>query len=376
MFKKFNKRKISRNNYLDKKTKINSELDIKNTNETKILEPKKSNFLLILTIFLFFILILIWIFTYKDYSNFKTDILVTEEVIIEIKEWELPLDISSKLWINKRYLKIYLKNNNPDYELLAWDFLISENANIKQILLDLQTPIIEDEIDITILEWWNIYDIDEYLTNMKLINKQEYIDYVTNLEKIEKLTEFFPFIEWLETLEWYLYPDTYKVLSNNFKINVFVIKQLENFENKVYKEILTEYDNETVEDVINLASIVEKEEKVLSAKATVAWILKKRLNAGWMIWADITVCYPYKLTAEECKMVVSKYINDKNEYNTRTMTWLPKTPIWNPSFETINATLNSENTKYWFYLHNSSTWKIYYAISNAEHEENKRLYMK
>ena len=91
-----------------------------------------------------------------------------------------------------------------------------------------------------------------------------------------------------------------------------------------------------------------------------------------MIWADITVCYPHELTANECKLVVSKYINEKSEYNTRTMKWLPKTPIWNPSFETINATLNSKKTNYWFYLHNTSNWKIYYAETNQEHENNKQ----
>ena len=95
-----------------------------------------------------------------------------------------------------------------------------------------------------------------------------------------------------------------------------------------------------------------------------------------MIWADITVCYPHELTANECKMVISKYINEKSEYNTRTMAWLPKTPIWNPSFETINATLNSKDTPYYFYLHDTGTGKIYYWKTNAEHEQNKRFYLR
>jgi cell division protein YceG involved in septum cleavage len=70
-----------------------------------------------------------------------------------------------------------------------------------------------------------------------------------------------------------------------------------------------------------------------------------------MIGADITVCYPYRLTAHECKLVVSKYIRDKNEYNTRTMRGLPKTPIGNPSYDTIESTLNYNKTSYYFYLH-------------------------
>ena len=72
-------------------------------------------------------------------------------------------------------------------------------------------------------------------------------------------------------------------------------------------------------------------------------------------------------------MVISKYINEQSEYNARTMTWLPKTPIWNPSFETIEATLNDKKTSFWFYLHNVKSWKIYYAETNAQHETNKRF---
>ena len=337
---------------------------------------KKPNPLFLILKISILIFLVIWFFIYNWYSNFKTDILVWEEIIINIEEWNNYKDIATKLNLNNNYLRIYLKNEKPEFELLVWKFQIKENSDIVQVFEALKNPIIEDEINITILEWWNIYDIDYFLTNKKLIIEWEYISYVNSLEKIEKLTEFFPFLKWLKTLEWFLYPDTYRVISDGFKINVFVIKQLENFENKVYNEILSEYDNKTVEEVVNLASIVEKEEKNTTEKPTVAWILKKRLNEWWMIWADITVCYPHELTAEECKMVVSKYIAEKSEYNTRTMTWLPKTPIWNPSFETINATLNSKDSPYYFYLHDTKTSKIYYWKNNAEHEMNKSLYLR
>jgi UPF0755 protein len=103
--------------------------------------------------------------------------------------------------------------------------------------------------------------------------------------------------------------------------------------------------------------------------------LKKRLQEWWMIGADITVCYPYRLTAHECKLVVSKYIRDENQYNTRTMRWLPKTPIWNPSYHTVEATLNHTVTPYYFYLH-AKDGSIYYATTNAQHERNKALYLR
>ena len=62
----------------------------------------------------------------------------------------------------------------------------------------------------------------------------------------------------------------------------------------------------------------------------------------------------------------------KSEYNTRTKIGLPKTAIWNPSFDTINATLNYNETTYWFYLHNITSGKIYYGTTNQDHERNKQ----
>jgi UPF0755 protein len=229
---------------------------------------------------------------------------------------------------------------------------------------------------VTILEWWNIFDIDEYLSNQSLIVAWEYITYVESSEKIQALSVFFPFLGSQKTLEWYLYPDTYDINSNNFKINELVIMQLEAFEVKVYNSLFNwKYSNDITESVINLASIVEKEEKNSSEKAIVAGILKKRVQEYWNIGADFTVCYAYRLTWEECKLVISKYINTDSDYNTRTIIWLPPTPIWNPSYETINATLNDEETPYYYYLHDITTGQIYYAKTNQEHNENKSKYI-
>jgi cell division protein YceG involved in septum cleavage len=72
-------------------------------------------------------------------------------------------------------------------------------------------------------------------------------------------------------------------MNVNFKINEFVIKQLDTFEIKVYDKILKNYNIETINDVVNLASIVEKEEKNPKEKPIVAGILKKRLNSSWQI---------------------------------------------------------------------------------------------
>ena len=314
---------------------------------------------------------------YSWYSSFLEKPILKQDKIITIERWDTFSSLWEKLNLNNFYYKIYLNKNKPDFDLQAGKYKINSWATIKEVIESLDKPALVDEIKLTFLEWWNIYDIDDYLTKKWLIKKWEYINYVTNKEKILKLSKFYNFIyPELNTLEWYLYPDTYKIDKNNFAINKLVIKQLDNFENKVYNKILTKYNPEKIQEILKLASIVEKEERSTKNKPIVAWILKKRLNNSWPIWADITVCYPHKLTSEQCKMVVTKYIREKNDYNTRTMTWLPKTPIGNPSYETIKATINDTKTSYWYYLHDTKTGQIYYATDNAWHEQNKRLYLK
>ena len=338
-------------------------------------KPENNNIFFRFIKLILWIGIIIFIIKYIWYSNFKSEILVSETTNISVQSKQTYWDVWEKLWLDQLYFNMYIKYNHP-VDLEVWNYQIPENANLQEILEALQKPIFQTE-NITLLEGWNIFDIDEYLTNKSLISQWEYINYAENPEKITALTEFFPFLEWVSTLEWYLYPDTYTVDPAQFAINKFVIYQLETFETKVYYELFqnSNISLENFQSVINLASIVEKEEKHPDYKKTVAGILKKRLQEWWMIWADITVCYPYRLTWEECKLVVSKYIHDKNEYNTRTMRGLPKTPIWNPSYGTIEATLNHKETSYYFYLHNSQ-WQIYYAETNAQHEYNKYNFMK
>ncbi len=324
------------------------------------------------------IICFVFLFCGYKYFSFPSAKLIEKDQKIHIDKQ----DRFATLWkkipeLDSIWYSLYLKMNKPNFQLQAGTFQLKKGDTVKNIFSDLQKPI-TDSKNITILEWWNIFDTDEKLTTMGLIQKWEYIAYVTNPEKIEALRKFYPFLEniKLESLEWYLYPDTYKVNPNEFGINILVIAQLDAFENQVYKKILSNKNSKEIYELLNLASIVEKEEKNSKNKPTVAGILKKRLDANWRIGADATVCYPYKLTSQNCKMVVSKYIYEKNDYNTRTKTWLPKTPIANPNFETVNATLNYKKTPYWFYLHNVSTGKIYFAETNAQHEENKRNYIR
>ena len=325
------------------------------------------------------IFLLIFVYFYFQYNSFENKILIKNNKKIIVEKWDnlSKESLYKKFWINnfkdKIFYKIYTKFEIPkNFKLKAWTYRIKKDSNIKDIFKSLEkNPISWNIENLTFLEWWNIYDIDNYLVNKNLIKSWEFIKKAENFDK--NLIKKYSFLQEAKTLEWFLYPDTYEINKNTFSIDILINKMLFNFNKRVYNKYLKNYSSKEIIDLINLASIVEKEEKNRKAKPIVANILKKRWKENWKIWADITVCYPHKLTSQECKMVVSKYINEKSDYNTRTKIWLPKTPISNPSAETINATINDKKTPYYFYLHNIKTWEIYYAKTNAEHEANKRF---
>jgi len=310
------------------------------------------------------------IFFWK-YSSFENTVLTSDVSTLEIS-WGGFQSVLIDAGSNPLYTRIYLSENKPDFELQKGSYIIPANANIKTYIESLKTPINATDIPLTFLEGWNIFDIDEFLTDKELINTWEFISFAEN----HNLWEEYIFLNWIDSLEWYLYPDTYAINPNNFSVDILARKMLDNFNTKIFQWYLQDADNETIFEIITLASIVEKEERNSAEKATVAGILKKRLDEWWMIGADITVCYPFRLTAEQCKLSVTKYLYEKNDYNTRQKIGLPAGPIWNPSQETIKATLFPKDTEYYYYLHDTQTGQIYYGRNNAEHERNKQLYLR
>jgi UPF0755 protein len=101
-----------------------------------------------------------------------------------------------------------------------------------------------------------------------------------------------------------------------------------------------------------------------------------RLQNDIALWADITLCYGRQQPYETCTpTLIAQYISDpSNIYNTRTHRWLPPTPISSITADTFRALLKFKASNYLFYLHDPQ-WKIHYAETNAQHEQNKAAYL-
>lgn len=231
----------------------------------------------------------------------------------------------------------------------------------------LKTPLYIDQT-ITILPGWNSYDIDTYLASKDIGKTGDFLD-VSRINFREYQKDF-PFLNWLTSLEWFLYPDTYR-LRQDANTDDAIRVMLREFNKKIW-ESYRALDSKKAYETLILASIVEREERNDINQPIVAGILSKRVKEGIAMWADATVCYGYAKTQKQCTpSFIGSVIQDKNPYNTRNKQGYTPTPISNVPLSAWNAARNPVDSVYYYYLHGSDG-QIHYGRTNEEHIANKK----
>src|SRR3972149_3580465 len=138
------------------------------------------------------------------------------------------------------------------------------------------------------------------------------------------------------------------------------------------------FDVKDAEDVVSLASLLEREAKTDEEKPIIAGILLNRLEAGMPIQVDATVQYAKGYdTAQNTwwpTVTVTDYQSVKSAYNTYLFVGLPPGPIANPGLESIKAAANPAQTSFFYYMH-AREGKIHYAQTADEHQRNIEMYL-
>ncbi len=301
--------------------------------------------------------IIIWAWTYT-LDKWVTVYALPKSLDITISPWKY------KLWV--KYFAPKIEN------LQAWGYRVENNTSLESVFSTILTKPIFTDLTITILPGWNSYDIDDYLYRKDIIENPG--DFLLALQEnfIEYQKEY-PFLQGVKSIEWFLYPDTYRI-PKNANADIVARKLLSTFWSRIGDTYSGLWEN-AYTDLI-LASIVEREERISSEKPIVAGILSKRVSEWIPMGADATVCFGYEKTQKTCTPdFIGSVIAIKHPYNTRNKQWYPPTPIANMSLDTWSAVLSKKSSPYYYYLHDSG-WSIHYAKTLAEHNENKYKYIR
>ncbi len=176
------------------------------------------------------------------------------------------------------------------------------------------------------------------------------------------------FLEKTKGKEGYLFPETYFFLEDATTEQVIESLTLQ-FEKETKNLLL---NGKSLEEIIIMASLIEKEASGDEDRKIISGILWKRLSINMALQVDAT--FKYILGKESRDLTVTDLKID-SPYNTYTNRGLPPGPICNPGRDSILAALEPQASTYLYYLH-SQEGKVYFAKNFEEHKKNKANYLK
>lgn len=182
---------------------------------------------------------------------------------------------------------------------------------------------------------------------------------------------------WRERLnqnEGYLFPDTY-LIPKDATIDQVVTLLTSTFDNKY--ETVQGKSSKSKEEIVTIASLIEREAKHDEDRAMVASVIYNRLDIGMKLDLDATVQYalgyqPYEKTWWKKELTYADLAMN-SPYNTYRNAGLPPTPISNPGVESLMAAANPASSAYFYYLSDSKGIN-HYSKTLAEQEANKKRY--
>lgn len=173
--------------------------------------------------------------------------------------------------------------------------------------------------------------------------------------------------------EGYLYPGTYDLLK--VKNAAELVKLMAEQFSRVYRErfaVMEKSSRLTRQQIVTLASIVEKEAVVPEEKPLIASVFFNRLKKGMPLQSDPTAVYGVRAFGGK---VSGSDVRRNTAYNTYLISGLPPGPIGNPADGAIEAVLRPAVTGYYYFVaKNDGTH--HFSATLDEHNRAVNLYLK
>lgn len=285
---------------------------------------------------------------------------------------------------NTAVFKVYVDFVGKANKMQPGTYILSRNMTLKQIvdiICEGNPP--KSTVKFTIPEGYTIADIARVLIEKGLIeNEKELFDVCVSGASFET----FAFISNIAenggnrrfVLEGYLFPDTYEAFVDS-SVDSIIIRMLNRF-NEIYSDEYVARAGElgmTMDQVITLASLIEREAQVDSDFAKVSAVFHNRLKSDMPLQSCASLSYVLnvkKYTFTESELAT------ESPYNTYLNRGLPVGPISNPGKAAIEAALypNEEflSEQYLYFCNGNlkESAELVFAKTYEEHQANVMQY--
>ncbi|MEZ3498227.1 endolytic transglycosylase MltG [Pantoea sp. KPR_PJ] len=151
-------------------------------------------------------------------------------------------------------------------------------------------------------------------------------------------------------LEGYFYPDTYLYTANTSDIALLqrAHSRMTALVDKLWQARMANLPYKNPQEMVTMASIIEKETAVSTERARVASVFINRLRTGMKLQTDPTVIYG--MGEKYTGTLTRKDLETPSDYNTYTISGLPPGPIAVPSKASLEAAAQPEKTDYLYFV--------------------------
>ena len=270
-----------------------------------------------------------------------------KEIVVVLEENEI-------IRKNNYIFRILIKLMKLEDQLKYGEYDLNPSMNMLQIL----DKLVKGEVvvyKITIPEGYTYTQVAELLDKKEIAEKEAFLKLVKENEK-----------SW----EGYLFPDTYEV-PKKYGAEKITKAMLSNFnqisiENKFIDK--AEEIGFSLDEIIILASIIEKEAKFSEEKNKVSSVFHNRLEKGMKLQSCATIQYILEKPKERLD---ENDLKIESPYNTYLYKGLPPGPICNPGLDSIMAALEPGEDDYLYFVLGENGKHIF-SKTYQEHLRNKK----
>ncbi len=290
--------------------------------------------------------LLILLFPLTLYCLVFVDGYPSDPAVLEIPQGTTSGEIASMLESRDlvRSRKLFLMTvlfEGLDGGLQSGEYEIKAGMTMGQIIKMLATGRVM-LIKVTVPEGASLYEISKILDRQEITDSEKFLRLATEAGRAGSLlgTE-------VNSLEGYLYPDTYMFARNSPAEHV--IRAMTDR----FKDICSEIGSLNAaglssHEIVILASMIEKETGYSYEKKDISAVFHNRLRKGMRLESDPTAVY--RLGVSYKAEVTKEDLRTDTPYNTYVLDGLPSGPISNPGKRSIMAALNPSEAGYLFFV--------------------------
>ena len=173
-------------------------------------------------------------------------------------------------------------------------------------------------------------------------------------------------------LEGYLFPATYTI-KNSTTVESLIDEMVAAMDKALSPHYTTIKDKGlTVNELLSIASLVEKEGAKTEDRKTIAGVFYNRLNLGMPLQSNIAILYAQGKLGQNISLADDAGIDTSinSPYNVYTKPGLMPGPVDSPSQDAIEASINQTKSENLYFVANVTDGKVYYAVTQEEHDRN------